>query len=89
MTPDAMTVVFLAVMAFIISYMVVAALRSRQEPVKLKRTVTVLRCGSCGHEWSRDFREGDFVGREEGECPKCGGRLVVNAIYVEEISERT
>ncbi len=88
MAPDVMTIVFLAIMAFIISYMVVTALKSRQEPVKLKRTITVIKCSSCDHEQSRDFKEGDFVGKEEGQCPKCGGKLIVSAIYVEEIPEK-
>ncbi len=85
--PDTMTLIFLAIMAFIITYMVVSALKSRQEPIKRKRTITLLQCVRGDHEEKRDFREGDYVGKKEGSCPKCGSDLIIKAIYVEEIPE--
>jgi len=81
---DPMTMVILAVLAFIITYMAVSAMKSRQEPAKRKVIITQLKCGSCGHIERREFREGEYVGKEAGECPKCGGKLVVDAIYLEE-----
>jgi len=82
---DPMTVVILAVLAFIITYMAVSAMKSRQEPLKKKVIVTQLKCSNCDYSERREFREGDYVGKEVGECPKCGGKLLVDAIYLEEI----
>lgn len=82
---DPMTIVILAVLAFIITYMAVSAMKSRQEPIKKKVIVTQLKCDSCDHSERREFREGDYVGKEVGECPKCGGKLLVDAIYLEEV----
>ena len=81
---DPMTIVILAVLAFIITYMAVSAMKSRQEPTKKKVIITQLRCENCNHTERREFKEGDYVGKEIGECPKCGGKLLVDAIYLEE-----
>ncbi len=84
---DPMTIVILAVLAFIITYMVVSAVKSRQEPIKKKVTVTLLECENHDYEEKREFREGDYVGKEAGQCPKCGGKLLISAIFLEEVSE--
>jgi len=82
---DPMTIVILAVLAFIITYMAVSAMKSRQEPVKKKIIITQLKCANCDHSERREFKEGDYVGKETGKCPKCNGKLLVHAIYLEEI----
>ncbi len=82
---DPMTIVILAVLAFIITYMAVSAMKSRQEPLKRKVIVTQLKCSNCDYRERREFKEGDYVGKEVGECPKCGGKLLVEAIYLEEV----
>ncbi len=56
--------------------------RRRSRPA---RALTVERCGSCGAESERPFREGDclFAG-ESGACGKCGGgRTSVERIFGE------
>ncbi len=82
---DPMTIVILAILAFIITYMTVTAMRSRQEPLKKKIIVTQLKCSSCDYSEKREFKEGDYVGKEVGKCPKCSGKLLVEAIYLEEV----
>jgi len=44
---------------------------------------TLVRCSKCGYEYTREWKEGDFVGMVEGKCPKCGALLKVEAIYKE------
>ena len=44
---------------------------------------TLIRCTKCGYEYTREWKEGDFVGMVEGKCPKCGALLKVEAIYKE------
>lgn len=84
---DPMTIVILAVLAFIITYMAVSAMKSRQEPLKKKVIVTQLKCNNCDYSERREFKEGDYVGKEVGDCPKCGGKLLVDAIYLEEVED--
>ncbi|MEM3371216.1 MAG: hypothetical protein QXO55_01185 [Candidatus Korarchaeum sp.] len=45
--------------------------------------LTELRCGNCGEKISREFREGDYVGKilAETRCPKCQNSLSIIAIY--------
>ncbi len=84
---DPMMIVILAVLAFIVTYMAVSAMKSRQELIKKKVIVTQLKCNSCDYSERREFKEGDYVGKEAGECPKCGGKLLVDAIYLEEVED--
>lgn len=70
-----------------VAYMVFATLGSRGKREPEKKVVTVLRCPRCGYTKTRDFREGDYVGKVVDEvCPKCGVNLVVDAIYEESIT---
>ena len=52
---------------------------------KEKKTITFVRCDKGDYESKRDFKPGDFVGKVEGKCPRCGGILRVYSIYVEEV----
>ncbi len=55
---------------------------------KEKKTITLIKCDKGDYETRREFKPGDFVGKVEGECPKCKGVLRVYAIFVEEIEPR-
>jgi len=44
--------------------------------------VSMLQCSSCAHKWEREFKEGEYVGlRVDENCPKCGEKVIVAAIY--------
>lgn len=44
--------------------------------------ITELRCLSCGENLSREFMEGDYVGKmADARCPRCENPLSVVAIY--------
>jgi len=46
------------------------------------RIITEIVCSTSGdYSSEREFTDGDYVGKEVGTCPKCGGKLVVNRIY--------
>ena len=61
----------------------VLSLRSVRVGRRVTKTLTVLRCPSCGYTMRRPFREGDYVGKvDSARCPRCGERMVVDAIYV-------
>jgi ribosomal protein S27AE len=49
-----------------------------------KRIVVELVCTECGYREFKQFEEGDYVGRVyASRCPRCGGDMVVDAIYEE------
>lgn len=67
-------------------YMVLVTIGPRSKKEAEKRIVTVLRCPRCGYKKTREFKEGDYVGKIVDEkCPKCDARLVIDAIYEESI----
>jgi len=47
--------------------------------------VKVVQCESCGHSENGVMEKGDYLYREAGTCPKCGGRMLVVALYREEV----
>ena len=54
--------------------------------MKVKKTFTKLKCVNCDHEFEREFREGDYVGKKvENGCPKCDGDALITAIYIKEL----
>ncbi len=57
----------------------------KKKPETPKQTVSVIKCDNGDYETKREFRQGDFVGKVEGKCPKCGGILRIHSIYVEEL----
>ncbi|MEM0494811.1 MAG: hypothetical protein QXS92_01040 [Thermofilum sp.] len=48
---------------------------------------TYLRCPSCGYESMREYREGDRLFGEAEQCLKCGGRMVVEGIFLRSASK--
>ncbi|MHA1410195.1 MAG: hypothetical protein ACTSQY_07825 [Candidatus Odinarchaeia archaeon] len=44
-------------------------------------TVTVIKCYSCDYTEIRDFKKGDYIFKELGECPKCSGVKYIKTIY--------
>lgn len=68
--------VFIALMIYLI---VEPMLRKPKKPEYVTRELVV--CDSCGYREERDYRLGDYVGLEEGKCPKCGGPMRVAGIY--------
>ena len=62
--------------------------RRRAVTNKEEAPMTHLICLSCKTENSRPHQEGDHVFKETGECPKCGGKMMITGIYVEEPKEK-
>ncbi len=79
-----MQLVAIILLAILLAFSILMTER-KKKPEAPKRTITVIRCDNGDYETERDFQQGDFVGKVEGKCPKCGGVLRVHSIYVEEI----
>ena len=62
-------------------------LQLRRKPFKLgfepPKVSTIIRCSKCSFETRREFREGDYVLKEAGSCPKCEGSMFIYAIFRE------
>ncbi|MEM2464452.1 MAG: hypothetical protein QXL85_02395 [Candidatus Bathyarchaeia archaeon] len=48
-----------------------------------QRITTMVRCTSCDYVTAREFEKGDYVLKETGTCPKCGGNLIIYSIFRE------
>ncbi len=80
-----MNILLLLTMAFFIASLIMGMRRKRQPKPVLK---TRLECLNCGYIVEREYRRGDYIGKVEGQCPKCGSPLVVTAVYEERREER-
>jgi hypothetical protein len=50
--------------------------------------VTVEECQGCKEKTKRDFRVGDYVMQEAGNCEKCQGSKMITLIYGEQVPKR-
>ncbi|RJS93423.1 hypothetical protein CW705_01740 [Candidatus Bathyarchaeota archaeon] len=70
-----------------IAFSVYMAFQIRREPLKLgfeqPKVFTVIRCSHCNYEITREFREGDYVLKEDEPCPKCKGSTFIYMIFRE------
>ena len=44
--------------------------------------ITKITCQNCKHSEKRLFQTGDYVFKNQGPCLKCGGKMVIEAIYL-------
>lgn len=51
--------------------------------------VTHATCSSCGYTVEREYRSGDTLFSKEGKCPKCGGDLDIDAIFLRVVRSRS
>jgi len=64
--------------------MISSYIRSRKAELSPStyRIISEIVCSTSGdYSFERGFIDGDYVGKDVGTCPKCGGKLVVNRIY--------
>lgn len=71
---------------FAIYFFYVGFDRLRKMKIEKKRFLEVVSCSSCKFREEREHEVGDYVFKEKGQCPKCGGQLLVTAIF--SITER-
>ncbi len=49
--------------------------------------VKILKCPKCGHTIAKPITKGDYLFGEGGECPKCGSKMYISAMYKEEVKK--
>ncbi|MHA1754491.1 MAG: hypothetical protein ACTSYR_03125, partial [Candidatus Odinarchaeia archaeon] len=63
--------------------------RPIQPLIKPINTVTVIKCYKCEYTEIRDFKRGDYIFKDLGECKDCGGQLYIKTIYTIEPEKKT
>jgi len=68
------------------SWLASRSVRTTKEVPVLRsfRVLTEISCASCGFKEVREFEEGDYIFKEIGKCPRCGGIRVITRICREE-----
>ncbi len=81
-----LNIIAMILIAVMVVYNIVAANKAvkRQKP----RLRTRIECLACGYSVEREYRQGDYVGKPEGRCPKCGSEMIVAAVFEERPEER-
>ncbi len=82
---DPIYILLIAIVVFLASYMAVTYLReaSTQKKEDKGKVISLSKCLNCGYTSSSTYNKEDYVGRRSGKCPKCGGELIITAIYLE------
>ncbi|MCY0860382.1 MAG: hypothetical protein OWQ54_08120 [Sulfolobaceae archaeon] len=56
---------------------------SEQRQQSSTKIITVIKCMTCDYTVEREMKDGDFVLKVEGKCPKDNGTLYIAGIYAE------
>lgn len=82
----------LTLSASAIAFSVYMILQMRMKPLKLgfeqPKVSTMIRCSNCSFETIREFKEGDYILKEEGSCPECNGSTFIYMIFRESEEEK-
>jgi len=88
MQSDIITVLLIAIVIGLLAYLIKSSLdysKERKEIMeKESRPVKIIAVASCqqnDYTMEREFREGDFIGKIDGACPKCGSQMIIIKIY--------
>jgi len=82
-TLDATIYTTLGVAGFFFAFYSIQEARKRMKLLQKKkgRIMTVIKCNKCNHVYEREFKEGDYVYKNAGDCPKCGGDSFIFLVY--------
>jgi hypothetical protein len=57
--------------------------KSIQKPI----VYTIEECSACNLKTKREFKLGDYVFKEVGECSKCKGKTTISMIFSEQLKK--
>jgi len=90
---DYLTLLFIAITIVLVIQLILNYISSKKqqaiETEPPKKIIAKVRCIRGDYEIERDFREGDFVGKIDGQCPVCGAELVIDTIYAKPLTTTT
>jgi len=82
-------IIFIALILVLV-FLLFSDVLKRSGALKLTKPVikTELTCKECGFKYIRDFREGDYISKEDPQkCQRCGGTMIVTKIYAVEVKK--
>ena len=91
---DTFTLLLIIVLVIMIIYMVMSGIGYMRKKSRMVvedtplRIITTITCVNRDYNIEREFREGDFIGKIEGQCPRCGSEMVIDKIYAIPITAR-
>ncbi|OYT55809.1 MAG: hypothetical protein B6U77_00965 [Candidatus Hecatellales archaeon ex4484_218] len=88
MQPENSTMMFLGFLGILLIVFALLRLLTRVPTPTQKITLTVLQCTKCAFKSIRNFQVGDYIPKIVGNCPSCGGPFRIEAIYVEEKTQK-
>lgn len=73
----------------LIGYMFFRSKAVLEKVTSIPRTevVTTLECNNCELKKIRSFKRGDYLFKEEDDCTRCEGKMIVSKIYGKERPE--
>lgn len=83
-TPSYITIL-LSISTILLSlyYLLQIIKKPRDIPLNSQKVLSIIRCTNCDYVTARGFEKGDFILKEVGACPKCGGNLIIYSIFRE------
>jgi len=92
MNGDYLTLLFIAIMIVLFIQLIINYVSSKRQSLEVdipRKIISRIRCVHGDYETEREFHEGDFVGKIEGACPKCGAELIIDTIYTKYLRQST
>ena len=79
-------IIFIALILVLVFLLFSDVLKKSSSLKLMKPTIkSELTCTQCGFKFIRDFREGDYISKEDTtKCQKCGGTMIITRIYMVE-----
>ena len=71
------------ILSLITAYTAFYAWKSYSISIPRQKIVEEVVCTKCGYRTIRKPTKGDYILKVVGKCPKCGGDLIIERIYLE------
>ena len=70
----------LILMSFVFSFLNVGG-RTAYPARAEHQTLSIIKCRACDFTEIRDFKRGDYIFKEVGDCKECQGKAFIKTIY--------
>jgi len=88
MEPSMDLVLISILLILLLLTLILPLIKGQRQTQKKPKIITLIKCSNKDYETRREFKQGDFVGKIEGKCPKCGNRLFIVSIYATSLKQK-
>ncbi|MCC6021529.1 MAG: hypothetical protein LM560_00175 [Desulfurococcaceae archaeon] len=80
---DYLTIILLILTTLLLIFTIISMFTQKRisKTVIGPKIIVKIKCLNNDYNEEKEFNKGYYVGLETGKCPKCGSKLVVDAIY--------